>query len=89
MAILTVEMAQHGRITVPETLCEQHKWGIGQQFSVLDLNGVIMMSPKESKVDSLANQLRDDLLREGATLEEMLIELRCIREAEGRRPSSL
>jgi len=34
------------------------------------------MSPRESKIDALANQLRDELLREGATLEEMLAELR-------------
>ena len=84
MATLTVEMAQRGQVTIPKTLREQHKWDTGQQFSVLDLDGVVIMCPKESRIDMLADQLRDDLLREGATLEEMLIELRQIRESEGR-----
>lgn len=80
MASLTVEMAQRGQITLPKTLREQHQWETGQQFSVLDLDGVVIMSPKASQIDSLANQLRDDLLQDGATLEEMLLELRRIRE---------
>ena len=52
------------------------KGEIGQQFSVLDLDGVVVMSPGESKVDTLVNQLRDDLLSEGATRETILTELR-------------
>jgi len=55
---------------------------MGQQFTLLDLDGVVVMSPKESQIDALANQLRDDLVQEGATLEEMLTELRRGRETE-------
>ena len=85
MAALTVEMAQRGQVTVPKTLREQHHWETGQQFAVIDLSGILVMSPKESKIVLLANQLRDNLLQEGATLEEMLTELRQIREADGNR----
>lgn len=84
MAAITVELAQRGQVTIPKALREQHKWDTGQQFSVLDLGGVVVMSPRESKIDALANQLRDDLLSEGATLEELLTELRRLREEEGR-----
>ena len=84
MAALTVELAQRGQVTIPKALREQHKWDTGQQFSLIDLGGVIVMNPRESKIDALANQLRDDLLGEGATLEDMLAELRRPREAEGR-----
>ena len=84
MATWKVEMAQSGQVTIPKTLREEYKWDTGQQFSVIDLDGVIVLSPKESKIDMLANQLRDDLLREGATLEEMLRELRRLRESEER-----
>ena len=82
MATLTVELAQRGQVTIPKPLRDQHKWDTGQQFSLIDLEGVVIMSPKESKIDLLANQLRDDLLSEGATLEQMLAELRQLREAE-------
>ena len=84
MASLTFELAQRGQVSIPKTLREQHKWDIGQQFSVLDLDGVLVMSPRESKIDALANHLRDDLLREGVSLEEMLTELRRLRKVEGR-----
>ncbi len=80
MAALTVELAQRGQVTIPKTLREEHKWDTGQQFAVLDLDGVVVMSPRESKVDALANRLRDDLLGEGATLDVMLTELRRLRE---------
>ncbi len=84
MATLTIELAQRGQVTIPKTLREKHKWDTGQQFSVIDLDGVVVMSPRESKIDTLANQLRDDLLKEGATLEDMLAELRQLRESEKR-----
>ncbi len=80
MAALTVELAQRGQVTIPKTLREEHKWDTGQQFSILDLDGVVVMCPRESQVDALANRLRDDLLGEGATLDAMLAELRRLRE---------
>jgi bifunctional DNA-binding transcriptional regulator/antitoxin component of YhaV-PrlF toxin-antitoxin module len=84
MANLTVELAQRGQVTIPKALRDEHRWDTGQQFTIIDLDGVIIMSPTESKVDVLADQLRDDLLNDGATLEDMLAELRQIREADGR-----
>ncbi len=81
MTNLTVELAQRGQVTIPKTLREQHKWETGQQFTILDLNGVVILSPRESKIDAMANQLRDDLLNDGATLEGMLADLRRRREA--------
>ena len=83
MATLTIELAQRGQITIPKPLRDQHRWEAGQQFVVMDLGGVMVISPRESKIDALANHLRDDLLNEGATLEDMLTELRCRREVEG------
>lgn len=85
MTQLTVALAQRGQVTIPKTLREQHQWDTGQQFSVLDLDGVVIMTPRKSKVDTLVNQLRDDLLSEGATLETMLTELRQLRETHGRK----
>jgi len=80
MAARTIEMAQRGQVTIPKELRAQHHWETGQQFTIIDLDGVVVMSPRESVVDALADQLRDDLLGEGATLDTMLRELRRIRE---------
>lgn len=82
MKPLELEMAQRGQITIPKSLRDRYGWDAGQQFSVIDLDGIILFSPKESRINTLANQLRDDLLTAGATLEEMLAELRRLRENE-------
>ena len=82
MASVTIELAQRGQVTIPKSLREQYHWDTGQQFSIIDLGGVVVMSPRESKVVALANQLRDDLLKDGATLEELLAELRQFREGK-------
>ena len=83
MATHTVDLAQRGQVTIPKALRVQHKWDAGQQFSIIDLDGVIVMSPRVSSIDALADQLRDDLVNEGATLEDMLTELRRLRETSG------
>jgi bifunctional DNA-binding transcriptional regulator/antitoxin component of YhaV-PrlF toxin-antitoxin module len=83
MANLTVELAQRGQLTLPKHLCEQHHWETGQQFTLLDIDGVVVMTPKDSKIDAIADQLREDLIKEGANLEEMLTELRRARETAG------
>jgi bifunctional DNA-binding transcriptional regulator/antitoxin component of YhaV-PrlF toxin-antitoxin module len=77
-------MAQRGQVTIPKSLRDRHRWETGQQFTFIDLGGLVVMSPTESRIDSLANELRDGLLKEGASLEEMLDELRKLREADGR-----
>jgi bifunctional DNA-binding transcriptional regulator/antitoxin component of YhaV-PrlF toxin-antitoxin module len=82
MTSVTIELAQRGQVTIPKSLREQYHWDTGQQFSIIDLGGVVVSSPRESKVVALANQLRDDLLADGATLEEMLAELRQYREGK-------
>lgn len=82
MAKLTVKLAQSGHVTIPKPLLEQHHWEPGQLFTLLDIDGVIVMSPREAQTDALANPLRDELLAEGASLEEMLAELRRSRETD-------
>ena len=64
MANLMAMLAQRGQVTIPKPLRDRHRWEMGQQFTLLDLDGVVVMSPKESQIDALANQLRDDLVQE-------------------------
>jgi bifunctional DNA-binding transcriptional regulator/antitoxin component of YhaV-PrlF toxin-antitoxin module len=81
MAERTVEMAQRGQITIPKDMRSRHHWDVGQHFTLIDLDGVVVMSPRHSEIDVLANRLRDDLLADGMTLETMVAEIR--REREG------
>jgi AbrB family looped-hinge helix DNA binding protein len=77
MAEFTTAVGQRGVITIPKPIRDANNIEEGKQYTVLDLGGgLLMLSPKESRIDALCDDLRDKLLAEGATLESMLLELR-------------
>jgi bifunctional DNA-binding transcriptional regulator/antitoxin component of YhaV-PrlF toxin-antitoxin module len=76
----TVRMAQRGVVTLPKTLRESYNLRPGDNFTLLDLGGVFVLSPRRSEVDSLANRLTQALTERGQTLETMLQTLREERE---------
>lgn len=76
----TIEMAQRGQITLPKVLRAKYGWKPGQTFNLLDIDGVLFLCAADSGLMALANRLRDDILADGGSLEEMLAELRQIRE---------
>ncbi len=82
MKTLAVEVAQRGQVTLPKALRDEYRIETGQRFTILDLGGAFLFSPKEARVDALCDQLREGLAAEGASLEEMLAELRQRREAD-------
>ena len=82
MTACAVEMAQRGQMTIPKELRDRYGFETGRQFTLIDLGGVFVLSPRESKIDDMCDRLRDDLLSEGASLEDMLTELRRMREAD-------
>ena len=77
-------LAQRGQLTLPKPLRDQYHLEEGQQFTIFDLNGNFVVSRKPSQVDEVCNQLRDQLLDSGATLSDMVAELRARREDQGR-----
>jgi bifunctional DNA-binding transcriptional regulator/antitoxin component of YhaV-PrlF toxin-antitoxin module len=83
MSIGSVEVAQRGQVTLPKALRDQYSIKTGQQFTIIDLGGSFVFSPKESKVEALCDQIREGLLNEDASLEDLLAELRSHREAPG------
>src|SRR6516165_5392330 len=83
MARLTAEVAQHGTITLPKSLRDQYGITTGKKYTIIDLGGVFVLSPREPHVNALCNEIREELLDAGASLEEMLAELRRMREADG------
>jgi AbrB family looped-hinge helix DNA binding protein len=80
MSSMTLHMAQRGLITIPKTLREAYGLKPGDALTLLDLGGVLVLSPKPSQVDELADRIAAELQAKGESLESMLQALREERE---------
>jgi AbrB family looped-hinge helix DNA binding protein len=80
MYTTTVQIAKRGLLTIPKALREAYNIESGDTFTLLDLGGVFVLSPRPSEVDALANTIAADLQAQGETLESMLQALREERE---------
>ena len=78
--ILEVKMAQRGVVVIPKSLRETYNFKPGDRFSLLDLGGVLVLSPKVSEVDAIADRMVQSLADQGETLEGMLRRIREERE---------
>ena len=83
MESTTVQMAKRGVITIPQPIRESYGMQPGDTFTLLDLGGVLVLSPRRSEVDVLAEQMRAQWTEEGETLESMLQALREERDRRG------
>ena len=77
---ITLRLAQRGILTLPKKLREAYNLKDGDNLTLLDLDGVFVLSPKLSQIDMLAERITDDLTQEGESLESMLKTLREERE---------
>jgi bifunctional DNA-binding transcriptional regulator/antitoxin component of YhaV-PrlF toxin-antitoxin module len=77
---VTLQLAQRGVLTLPKTLRENYNLQPGDSFTLLDLGGVFVLSPRRSEIDALADRLTQSLTQQGETLETMLQALREERE---------
>ena len=73
---LNLQMAQRGLLTLPKSLRETYNLKPGDQFTLLDLGGVFVLSPRTSEIDDLAGRITQVLIEEGESLESMLHTLR-------------
>ena len=80
----TVQMAKRGVITIPQPIRESYGMQPGDTFTLLDLGGVLVLSPRRSEVDVLAERIRGQWTEKGDTLETMLQALREERDRRGR-----
>ena len=81
---ITIQLAQRGVLTLPKSLRESYNLQAGDSFTLLDLGGVFVLSPRHSEIDTLAERLAYSLTERGETLETMLQALREEREHHGR-----
>lgn len=79
MQTFTLQVAQRGLVTLPVEVRKAHNIQPGQQITLLDLDGVFVLSPRPSQVDALADRIADELAGRGETLESMLQTLREVR----------
>ena len=77
---LTVKLSQRGVLVLPKYLRETYDLNPGDDFTILDLGGVFVLSPRRSEIDALADRISLALTEEGETLESMLQALREERE---------
>jgi bifunctional DNA-binding transcriptional regulator/antitoxin component of YhaV-PrlF toxin-antitoxin module len=77
---ITVQMGQRGVVTLPKALRESYNLQPGDRFTLLNLDGVFVLSPRRSEIDVLADRLTQALTERGETLESMLQALREERE---------
>jgi len=84
MDSITLQMAQRGVITIPRSLRESYGMQPGDTFTLLDLGGVFVLSPRRSEIDALAERIAAQWTNDGETLETMLQALREERDRSGR-----
>ncbi|MCA9946828.1 MAG: AbrB/MazE/SpoVT family DNA-binding domain-containing protein [Anaerolineales bacterium] len=76
----TLQMGQRGVMTFPKSWREQYRIQPGDQFTLLDIGGVFVLSPVRTQIDALADQITQSLVEQGESLEDMLLALREERE---------
>jgi bifunctional DNA-binding transcriptional regulator/antitoxin component of YhaV-PrlF toxin-antitoxin module len=81
---MTLQMAQRGVITIPKELRQAYHLEPGDTFTILDLGGVFVLSPRRSEIDALADKIASQWAKDGQTLESML---QALREERDRRAS--
>ncbi len=79
MQTFVVKVAQRRLVILSQQLRQAHGIEPRQQLTLVDLDGVLVLSPQASQVDALANQLAQELAARGESLETMLATLRALR----------
>ncbi|MFN8497438.1 MAG: hypothetical protein U0641_06235 [Anaerolineae bacterium] len=80
---ILLHLAQRGVLVLPKAVRDRYNLQPGAELTLLDLDGVLVLSPRRSQVDVLADRISQSLATEGETLETMLQALREERERYG------
>jgi AbrB family looped-hinge helix DNA binding protein len=80
----TIQIRSKGTIIIPAELRKKYKLQEGEVLYITDMgDGSFLLSPRRSRVDELADQLRIEMEARGESLETMLTSLREVRGKYG------
>ena len=75
-----IEVARRRQTTIPKNVREQFGIRDGQEYALNAVEGgVIILTPRKGKAAAAVTELREKRASKGASLEEMLAELRRMR----------
>ena len=85
----TVQVRQRGALTLPASLRERYNIQPGDTFRILDLDGILVLTPMVPMVPELAREIERARIKARLSVEEMLMALqeqreRYVREKYGR-----
>ncbi len=76
----TLQVRQRGTLTLPSSLREKYGIQPGDTFSLVDLDGIFVLTPLTPMVPDLAREIERLRQDAGLTVEELLVGLREQRE---------
>jgi len=77
---VTVQVRQRGSLTLPANLRERYKIKPGDTFRILDLDGILILTPMLPMVPELAREIERARIKAGLNVEDMLAALQEQRE---------
>lgn len=66
----TIQVGEHGEITVPASYRKKHKLSKGSEILLLQLGDALMMVPVDPTLDRLCRRIQENLEGQGITLEQ-------------------
>jgi AbrB family looped-hinge helix DNA binding protein len=83
----SVKMAPKGQVTIPKPIRDKYGLDGDSHLNIVDIDGMLLLSPVDAsdairRIDKNLDEMREELIASGATLESMLARLRQIRESE-------
>lgn len=76
MEIRTIQLRSRGALTLPAPLRERHGLHEGDPLTLVDLDGVFVLSPKIGIVGKLAREIEYLRRESGLTLDELITTVR-------------
>lgn len=77
---MTVQVRQRGTLTLPAELRDKYRIQPGDSYHLVDLDGILVLTPMAPMVPELAREIERARLEAGLSINEMLAGLREQRE---------
>jgi AbrB family looped-hinge helix DNA binding protein len=76
-----IEFVKKGQLTIPKKVRDAFHIEPGQKGTLIELGGALLILPQPSQIPALLAEIRDGLGPSEMSLEEMVSEMRRIRES--------